>query len=49
MSNIVRAALVQAEWTGDVESMIEKQNGYARHAADDGARVLCFQEIYSSP
>ena len=25
MSSIVRAALVQAEWTGDVESMIEKR------------------------
>ena len=49
MSSIVRAALVQAEWTGDVESMIEKQTGYARQAADDGARILCFQEIFSTP
>ncbi len=49
MSNIVRAALVQAEWTGDVESMIDKQIGYARQAADDGAQVLCFQEIFSTP
>jgi len=49
MSSIVRAALVQAEWTGDVESMIAKQIGYARDAADDGAQVLCFQEIFSTP
>ena len=49
MSSIVRAALVQAEWTGDVESMIDKQIGYARQAADEGAQVLCFQEIFSTP
>ncbi|HSG78257.1 MAG TPA: nitrilase-related carbon-nitrogen hydrolase [Acidimicrobiia bacterium] len=46
---VVRAALVQAEWTGDVESMIDTQVGYARQAAEDGARVLCFQEIFSTP
>ncbi|NNC42481.1 MAG: acyltransferase, partial [Acidimicrobiia bacterium] len=46
---IVRAALVQAEWTGDQESMIEKQIGYARRAAADGAEILCFQEIFSTP
>ena len=49
MSSIVRAALVQAEWTGDVESMIDKQIGYARQAVEDGAQVLCFQEIFSTP
>ncbi len=48
MSRTVRAALVQAEWTGDKESMIEKNVGYARQAAADGAQVLCFQEIFSS-
>ncbi len=45
---MVRAALVQAGWTGDPESMIEKQIGYARAAAEDGAQVLSFQEIFSS-
>ena len=49
MSSVVRAALVQAEWTGDVESMIDKQSRYARQAADDGAQILCFQEIFSTP
>ena len=49
MSSIVRASLVQAGWTGDVESMIEKQIAYARQAANDGAQVLCFQEIFSAP
>jgi N-carbamoylputrescine amidase len=48
MSQVVRAALVQAEWTGDKESMIEKNIAHARHAAEQGARVLCFQEIFSS-
>ena len=50
MSNqVVRAALVQSEWTGDQESMVEKNIGYARDAADQGAQVLCFQEIFNSP
>lgn len=48
MSSTVRAALVQAEWTGDKESMVEKNIGYARDAAAQGAEVLCFQEIFSS-
>jgi len=48
MSNTVRAALVQAEWTGDKESMVEKNIGYARQAAGQGTQVLCFQEIFSS-
>ncbi len=49
MSRVVRAALVQAEWTGDQESMIAKQMDYARRAAAEGAEVLCFQEIFSTP
>lgn len=48
MSNLVRAALVQSEWTGDKESMVEKNIGYARRAAEQGAQVLCFQEIFST-
>ncbi len=45
----VRAALVQAAWTGDQESMMDAQVGHARAAADLGASVLCFQEVFSSP
>jgi N-carbamoylputrescine amidase len=37
------------EWTGDKESMIQKSIGYARQAAEQGAQVLCFQEIFSTP
>ncbi|MEE8407944.1 MAG: nitrilase-related carbon-nitrogen hydrolase, partial [Acidimicrobiia bacterium] len=49
MSDVVRAALVQAEWTGEKESMVEKNVQYALEAADQGAQVLCFQEIFNSP
>jgi len=49
MPNIVRAALVQAEWTGDQESMINKSMDLARQAAKDGAQVLCFQELFYGP
>ncbi len=49
MSQVVRAALVQSEWTGDKESMVEKNVGLARDAAAQGAQVLCFQEIFNSP
>ena len=48
MSDIVRAALVQSEWTGDKASMIDKNIDLARQAADQGAQVLCFQEIFSA-
>jgi len=49
MQQIVRSALVQAAWTGDYESMLETNIRYARQAADDGAQVLCFQEIFTGP
>jgi beta-ureidopropionase len=49
MTNIVRAAIVQTEWTGDQKSMIEKSVDYARQAAADGAQVMCFQELFYGP
>ncbi len=49
MANIVRAAIVQTEWTGDKESMIKKNADYAREAAKQGAQVMCFQEIFYGP
>lgn len=48
MSDVVRAALVQAEWTGDNESMVDKNVQYALEAADQGAQILCFQEIFNT-
>jgi beta-ureidopropionase len=44
----VRAALLQAEWTGDQESMIDVHVKYVREAAAQGAQVMCFQELFSS-
>ena len=45
----VRAALLQADWTGDKESMIAKHEKYAREAAKQGAKVMCFQELFYGP
>ena len=49
MANIVRAALIQAEWTGDKDSMLKKHIELARQAAKDAAQVLCFQELFYGP
>jgi len=49
MSRVVRAAILQTEWTGDKESMIEIHEEYARQAAADGAQVICFQELFYGP
>ncbi|WP_306359009.1 MULTISPECIES: nitrilase-related carbon-nitrogen hydrolase [unclassified Nocardia] len=46
---IVRAALVQTNWTGDKESMIKAHEDYARQAAAAGAKVICFQELFYGP
>ena len=46
---VVRGALIQASWTGDKESMIEKHEEYTRKAADEGAKVMCYQELYYGP
>jgi len=48
-SDVVRAALVQSKWTGDKESMIKANVALARQAADQGAQVLCFQELFYGP
>ena len=49
MARIVRGALLQARWTGDKDSMIEKHVNYARQAAEQGAQVMCFQELFYGP
>ena len=48
MARVVRAALLQAE-DRDKESMIEKHEKYAREAAAQGAKVMCFQELFYGP
>ena len=49
MPRIVRGALLQATWTGDKESMIQKHEGYAHEAAKAGAAVMLFQELFYGP
>jgi N-carbamoylputrescine amidase len=49
MPTTLRAALVQASWTGDKESMIKAHEVHARDAAAQGARVVCFQELFYGP
>ncbi len=49
MPNVVRAAIVQTEWTGDKESMLAKNADYARTASEQGAQVMCFQELFYGP
>jgi N-carbamoylputrescine amidase len=49
MANIVKAALLQTDWTGDKESMIDKHEEAAREAAAEGAQVICFQELFYGP
>jgi N-carbamoylputrescine amidase len=46
---VVRAAILQTDWTGDKESMIEKHEKYMAEAAAQGARVMCFQELFYGP
>jgi beta-ureidopropionase len=49
MANIIRAAVLQTEWTGDKASMIDRHEEQARDAAAQGARVICFQELFYGP
>jgi beta-ureidopropionase len=46
---VVRGALLQAAWTGDKESMIKKHLNYIAQAAEEGAQIICFQELFCSP
>jgi len=49
MSRTVRGALVQASWTGDKESMIQKHEERAHEAAKQGAQFILFQELFYGP
>ena len=49
MSRNVRGALVQASWTGDKESMIQKHEERAHEAAKQGAQFVLFQELFYGP
>ena len=49
MSRTVRGALLQAAWSGDKESMTEKHINYIHQAAEQGAQVMCLQELFYGP
>ena len=49
MPDVVRVALVQNQWTGDKQSMIDSSVKWAREAAAQGAQVVCFQELFYGP
>lgn len=49
MPDIIRAALVQTAWTGDKASMLDLHEQHLRTAADQGAQVICFQELFYGP
>jgi N-carbamoylputrescine amidase len=49
MPRNVRGALLQASWTGDKESMIQKHEKAAHEAAKQGAQVMLFQELFYGP
>ncbi len=49
MAEVIRAALVQSHWTGSRESMVAANVELAKRAAAQGARVLCFQELFTGP
>jgi beta-ureidopropionase len=49
MARVVRAALLQTDWTGDKASMIDRHEEAAHEAKADGAQVICFQELFYGP
>ncbi|HLK00821.1 MAG TPA: nitrilase-related carbon-nitrogen hydrolase, partial [Streptosporangiaceae bacterium] len=49
MPEIIRAALVQQRWTGDKDSMIQAAIQHIQTAADQGAQVVCLQELFYGP
>ena len=49
MANVIKAALLQTDWTGDKASMIDKHEEAAREASAQGAQVICFQELFYGP
>lgn len=45
----VRAALLQTDWSGSKESMLDKHEAAVFEAAKQGAQVMCFQELFYGP
>jgi beta-ureidopropionase len=49
MGEVVRAALVQASWTGDKDTMTKNAVRSIHEAASAGAKVVCLQELFNGP
>jgi len=47
--NMIRAAIVQHSWKGSKEAMIEAHVQSTREAAAQGAKVMCYQELFYGP
>jgi beta-ureidopropionase len=45
----IRAALLQTDWAGSKEAMLDKHEAAVHEAAKQGARVMCFQELFYGP
>ena len=48
-ADVVRAALLQTDWAGTKEAMVDKHEAAVHEAAKQGARVMCFQELFYGP
>jgi beta-ureidopropionase len=46
---VVRAAITQTEWTGTKETMIVRHEELTREAKENGAQVICYQELFYGP
>jgi beta-ureidopropionase len=49
MARVIRGALVQCTYPGDKQKMIDKHVEYIRQAAEQGAQVMCLQELFYGP
>ncbi len=49
MGDVVRAALVQAAWAGDKDTMVKNAVRSVGQAASQGADVVCLQELFYGP
>lgn len=48
-SRMLRVGLIQATWTGDRQSMLDKHEKYVRDAAGENADAVCLQEVFNAP
>ena len=49
MANTVRAALLQTDWAGTKDAMLDKHEQAVHEAKQQNAQVMCFQELFYGP